>query len=79
MTAPKRPSRAGKREVIEPHKGDKRYAHRVPKGSPEGGQFGDQVSIGKSLARDNNNRQAKPTTKGHGDQGDTKKSPKKRG
>jgi hypothetical protein len=58
------------REVIQPHKGDKRYARR-----DEQGHFTDsQVEVGKSLAADK--RQTAKTTvpKGQGDRGDEKRS-----
>ncbi len=37
-----------KREIIEPHKGDKRYARR----SSEGQFTADQADVGRSLAAD---------------------------
>ena len=58
------------REVIEPHKGDKRYARR-----DEQGQFTeDQVSVGKSLAADRRSKAKTVVPKGQGDHGDQKKS-----
>jgi hypothetical protein len=57
---------AREREVIEPHKGDRRFVRR-----DEQGRFtGDQVDVGRSLAADN--RQHSPTIpkRGHGDKGD---------
>ena len=56
------------RELIEPHKGDKRYVRRS-----EGGQFKESDDVGRSLAAD---RRAKATTvakKGEGDRGDQKR------
>ena len=55
-----------KRELIEPNKGDKRYARR-----DENGHFTvDQVDVGRSSAADqrqHSNTKAKP---GQGDRGD---------
>ena len=60
---------ASKRELIEPHDGDKRYVRR-----DEQGRFtDDQVNVGRSLAAEARNR-GKPTKhtveKGQGDKGD---------
>ena len=58
---------AGKRELIERNKGDKRYVRRDEKG-----QFKDQVDVGRSLAQDQK-RDAKNDAKpGQGDRGDRK-------
>lgn len=58
----------GKREIIQPH-GDKRYVRR-----DERGRFtSDQVSVGRSLARDRA-QQAKTVVKaGYGDRGDQRR------
>lgn len=56
---------AGKRELIEPHPGDKRYVRRDDKG-----RFKDVVDVSRSLSQDvrrQANTKAKP---GHGDKGD---------
>jgi hypothetical protein len=55
------------RELIEPHKSDKRYIRR------KRGKFtSKQVNVGRSLAAD---RRAKKTVrKGEGDRGDQKRS-----
>ena len=56
---------AGKRELNEPHEGDKRYVRRN-----EDGTFGDTVDVGRSLAQDvrkDAKTEAKP---GYGDRGD---------
>jgi hypothetical protein len=54
-----------KRELIEPNKGDKRYARR-----DEGGRFTEQDDVGRSLSADRR-RQAKHEAKpGEGDRGD---------
>lgn len=58
-----------KRELIEPHTGDKRYARRDVKG-----QFTeDQVAAGKSLAADRRTKSKTIVPKGQGDRGDQKK------
>ena len=57
----------GKREVIEPHKGDKRYVRRDAKG-----RFTESGNVGRSLSQDRR-RKAKTVAKpGHGDKGDRK-------
>ena len=59
-----------KREVIEPHKSDKRYARR-----DEQGQFTDsQTNVGRSLAADRRSKSKTVAPKGQGDRGDQKKS-----
>lgn len=59
---------AGKRELIEPHKGDKRFVRR-----DENGRFSEVVDAGKSLSQDRK-RHAKTTSKpGYGDRGDRKR------
>jgi len=59
---------AGKRELIEPHPGDKRYVRRDEKG-----RFGESDDVGRSLAQDVKHK-AKTTVKpGYGDQGDQKR------
>jgi hypothetical protein len=51
------------RELIEPHKGDKRYARRNASG-----QFTDkQVEIGRSLAADQRSKAKTIAKKGEGD------------
>ena len=58
------------REVIQSHKGDKRYARRDKQG-----QFTEnQVSVGKSLAADRRSKAKTVVPKGQGDRGDQKKS-----
>ena len=57
-----------KRELIEPHKGDKRYARRDAQG-----RFTEMDDVGRSSAQDQK-RHAQNTAKpGHGDRGDRKK------
>ena len=59
---------AGKRELIEPHKGDKRFVRR-----DENGRFSEVVDAGRSMAQDRK-QHAKTTSKpGYGDKGDRKK------
>jgi len=58
-----------KRELIEPHPGDKRYSRRS-----ESGQFTrDQADIGRSLGADRKTRAKKIVPKGQGDKGDQKR------
>jgi hypothetical protein len=60
---------AEKRELIEPHKGDRRYVRR-----DADGQFTeDQVDVGRSLSADNNQHSKNEVPKGQGDKGDQKK------
>jgi hypothetical protein len=55
-----------KRELIEPHKGDKRYVRRDAEG-----QFTEnQVDVGQSLDTDNNQHSKKEVPKGQGEKGD---------
>ncbi len=55
-----------KRELIEPHAGDKRYARRDAQG-----QFtDDQADVGRSLAADQRQHSKTPARKGEGDRGD---------
>ena len=56
---------AGKRELIEPNKGDKRYVRRDEKG-----QFKDQVDVGRSLAQDQKRDAKNDAQPGQGDRGD---------
>jgi hypothetical protein len=59
---------AGKRELIEPHKGDKRFVRRDAKG-----RFSEVVDAGRSMAQDRK-RKAKTISKsGYGDKGDRKR------
>jgi hypothetical protein len=54
------------RELIEPHKGDKRYVRR-----DENGQFTDaQDDVGKSLAADQRQHAKTKAKPGQGDRGD---------
>ncbi|MGZ5445212.1 MAG: hypothetical protein ACXW5U_15200 [Thermoanaerobaculia bacterium] len=59
---------SGKRELIEPHKGDKRYARRDAQG-----RFTEMDNVSRSLSQDRR-RQAKTEVKsGQGDRGDRKR------
>jgi hypothetical protein len=58
------------RELIEPHKGDKRYVRR-----DDSGRFTeDQVDMGKSLSEDRKHHAKTVAEKGQGDRGDRAKS-----
>jgi hypothetical protein len=65
------PNKKGsKREMIEPHSGDKRYARRSASG-----QFTEhQVDVGKSLSRDRQSTAKRTVAKGQGDRGDQQKA-----
>jgi hypothetical protein len=55
------------RELIEPHKGDKRYVRR-----DESGRFSESDDLGKSLAQDQRRSAKTVAKKGEGDRGDRK-------
>jgi len=58
------------RELIEPHKADRRYVRRDPQG-----QFTKkQVDVGRSLAADRRSKSKTVAKKGEGDRGDQKRS-----
>ena len=59
----------GDRELIEPHKGDKRYVRR----DDQGRFTDDQVSVGKSLSRDVKQPARRAIPPGLGDRGDQKR------
>lgn len=61
-------TKTSRRELIEPHKGDKRFVRRKP-----GGEFGKTVDVGKSLSADKRTTATKKVPKGQGDRGDTKR------
>jgi hypothetical protein len=61
-------SKTSKRRVIEPSKGDRRYARRNKEG-----QFQKQVSVGGSLAADRRRTAKTKVKKGQGDRGDVAK------
>jgi hypothetical protein len=56
------------RELIEPHKGDKRYVRRS-----KGGQFKESDDVGRSLAADQRTKATSVVKKGEGDRGDRKR------
>jgi hypothetical protein len=59
---------ARKRELIEPHKGDRRYARRDATG-----HFTEkQAAVGRSLAADRRSKSKTIAKKGQGDRGDRK-------
>ncbi len=58
---------AGKRELIEPHKGDKRFVRR-----DDQGRFNESDDVGKSLAQDVRRKAKTVAKKGQGDRGDRK-------
>jgi len=61
------------RELIEPHKGDKRYVRR------KNGKFTkSQANVGRSLAADRRTKSKTVVKKGEGDRGDQKPRKKKR-
>jgi hypothetical protein len=65
---------AGKRELIEPNEGDKRFVRRDAKG-----QFSETDDAGRSLSQDRK-RKAKSTAKsGQGDKGDRHSGSKRSG
>ena len=55
------------RELIEPHKGDKRYVRR-----DEQGQFKESDDVGKSLTADRRTKAKHTAKSGQGDRGDRK-------
>ena len=59
---------AGKRELIEPTPGDKRYVRRDAKG-----KFNEVVDVGRSLSADRKRKAKKTAKPGQGDRGDRKK------
>ena len=59
---------AGKRELIEPTKGDKRFVRRDAKG-----RFSEVVDAGRSMAQDRKRTAKKTTKSGYGDKGDRKR------
>jgi hypothetical protein len=56
------------RELIEPHKGDKRFVRRDSKG-----QFKESDDVGRSLAADRRTKAKTAAKKGEGDRGDRKR------
>jgi hypothetical protein len=64
---------AGKRELIEPHAGDKRFVRRDEKG-----RFDDVVDVGKSLSQDRRQHSTTVSKPGEGDRGDRRPSKAKK-
>jgi hypothetical protein len=61
---------SSKRELIEPHKGDKRYVRR-----DEHGHFtNSQDNVSRSLSADRRRKATTVAPKGQGDRGDQKRS-----
>lgn len=60
---------ARKRELIEPHKGDKRYVRRNNKG-----HFKKEVDVGRSLAADRRSKSKTVAQPGQGDRGDRRRT-----
>lgn len=63
---------AGKRELIEPNAGDKRFVRR-----DADGKFDKVVDVGRSLAADGRSASKTEVKQGQGDRGDVKRSKKK--
>jgi hypothetical protein len=59
---------AGKRELIEPHKGDKRYVRRDAQG-----RFSEVDDVGRSLSQDRKRQATTESKPGQGDRGDRKR------
>ena len=59
---------SGKRELIEPHKGDKRFVRR-----DENGRFSEVVDAGRSMAQDRKRHAKTESKSGYGDRGDRKR------
>jgi hypothetical protein len=57
----------GKRELIEPHEGDKRYVRR-----DESGQFTESDDVSRSLSQDQRRDAETESSPGQGDRGDRK-------
>jgi hypothetical protein len=56
------------RELIEPHRGDKRYVRRS-----KTGQFKESDDVGRSLAADRRKKAKRVAKKGDGDRGDQRR------
>jgi hypothetical protein len=64
---------AGKRELIEPHKGDKRFVRR-----DSAGRFNEVEDVGRSLTQDRRTSAKTASKPGQGDKGDRKPSGRSR-
>jgi hypothetical protein len=60
--------KTSKRTLIEPHKGDKRYARRN-----QTGEFKKEVDVGRSLAADRRSKAKTKVKSGQGDRGDVER------
>ena len=60
-----------KRQLIEPHAGDKRFVRRDGEG-----EFQKEVDVGKSLATDRRTKAKNVAKPGQGDKGDQKRTAK---
>ena len=60
---------AGKRELIEPNEGDKRFVRR-----DESGQFTESDDVSRSLSQDQKQDAQNESKRGQGDKGDRKNS-----
>ncbi|HEX3070128.1 MAG TPA: hypothetical protein VHX14_16295 [Thermoanaerobaculia bacterium] len=60
---------ARKRELIEPHQGDKRYIRRDAQG-----RINESDDVGRSLTQDRRTKAATVAKHGQGDRGDRKRS-----
>lgn len=58
-------SSSGERELIEPHKGDKRYQRRNADGT-----FGDSDDVSRSLSQDQKRKARSAKPRNQGDKGD---------
>ena len=59
----------GKRGLIEPNKGDKRFVRR-----DENGRFSESDDVSRSLSQDQKREAKSDTESGQGDRGDRKRS-----
>ena len=59
---------AKKRELIEPHEGDKRYVRRDAQG-----RFKSEVNVGRSLSADRRRHSKTVAKRGQGDRGDERR------
>lgn len=63
---PAKTKATSRRELIEPHKDDKRFLRRKPDGT-----FGKTVEVARSLSADKRTTAKKKVPKGQGDRGET--------
>jgi hypothetical protein len=60
---------ASKRELVEPHDGDKRFVRRDSEG-----RFNESDDVGRSLSQDRKKNAKNASSPGQGDKGDRKSS-----